>query len=234
MKARNRRRASCDRVAGAAAGCGAASTRRAMRRRRSRSSSRSPRTATTRRRGSRSPMRSPAVARSVADQGAPELARHGNGSPRSPTSVASSPTSVTKGAARDRRRPRLGHDRCRQLPGARRAVPRRQPPARESRASDAVRAAGARRGATRRRRRRRAAARDGCAGRSASTDGSFAVGDYRGARIAIRPSRVAALTFRALAARPAGYIPGDSPPSTVPRSTRAPSARRGTTRTRAR
>ena len=35
------------------------------------------------------------------------------------------------------------------------------------------------------------------------------VRDYDGARIAIRPSRVAALTFRALAARPAGYIPGD-------------------------
>jgi len=34
-------------------------------------------------------------------------------------------------------------------------------------------------------------------------------GDYRGARIAIRPAAVAALTFRALGARPAGYIPGD-------------------------
>ena len=34
-------------------------------------------------------------------------------------------------------------------------------------------------------------------------------GDYRGARIAIRPSGVAALTFRALGSRPASYIPGD-------------------------
>lgn len=35
------------------------------------------------------------------------------------------------------------------------------------------------------------------------------VADYRGARIAIRPARVSALTFHALGARPAGYIPGD-------------------------